>query len=138
MPNGIELIVADHELVDALFQRFDETGDATLVGQIVGALIAHDEAEHGALYPLALVVLDDADLIANFDEAHVRVKKLIEHLMQLEGPPLVETVAALREAVTAHVADEEKKLLSQLQKAATNAQLDELAARINHVKQRAG
>jgi hemerythrin superfamily protein len=138
MPNGIDLILADHERVNELFQQFDETGDATLVGQIVGALVAHDEAEHGALYPLSLLVLDDADLIVAFDDAHAGIKRLIEHLVQLEGPPLVDAVAALRDAVTAHVADEEKKLLPQLGKAATVAQLDELAARIEHVKQRAG
>lgn len=138
MPNGIDLILADHERVSSLFARFDESGDGTLVGQIVGDLIAHDEAEHGALYPIALVVLGDADLIAAFDDAHTRIKQLIEQLLQLEGPPLVDAVNVLREAVTAHVADEEKKLLPQLGKAATSAQLDELAARIDHVKQRAG
>jgi hemerythrin superfamily protein len=138
MPNGIDLILADHEFVDALFEQFDATGDATLVGQIVGALVAHDEAEHGALYPIALVVLDDTDLIEEFDHAHVRIKQLIEHLVDLEGAPLVDAVGSLRDAVTAHVADEEKQLLPQLGKAATDAQLDELAARIEHVKQRAG
>ncbi len=138
MPNGIDLILADHELVDALFKQFETTGDATLVGQIVGALIAHDEAEHGALYPLAIEVLDDVELIAAFDEAHSHIKQIIEHLVQLEGPPLVEAVGVLHTAVAAHVADEEKKLLPQLDKAATTAQLDELAARIQHVKQRAG
>ena len=138
MPNGIDLILADHVFVDELFAQFDKTRDATLVGQIVGALVAHDDAEHGALYPLSLEVLDNAALIAQFDQAHSRVKQIIEHLVQLEGQPLVEAVADLRVAVTAHVADEEKKLLPQLQKRATPAQLDELAARIDHVKQRAG
>jgi hemerythrin superfamily protein len=138
MPNGIELIIADHERVDTLFKQFDETGDATLVGQIVGALIAHDEAEHAALYPIALLVLDDADLIGAFDQAHSRVKQFIEHLVQLEGPALVGAVAALRDTVAAHVADEQKKLLPQLEKIATSAQLDEMAARIQQVKQRVG
>jgi hypothetical protein len=40
--------------------------------------------------------------------------------------------------VKSHVADEEKKLLPQLEKTATSAQLDELAAGIDHVRQRAG
>lgn len=138
MPNGIDLILADHRRVNALFEQFAETGDATLVGQIVGALVAHDEAEHGALYPIAIVVLDDSDLMAQFSAAHSQIKKIIEHVVQLEGPPLVESVDALRVAVTAHVADEERKLLPRLGKSATPAQLDDLAARIEHVKQRAG
>jgi hemerythrin superfamily protein len=138
MPTGIELIRVDHERVNELFEQFDDTGDATIVGQIVGALIAHDEAEHAALYPLALRVLDDDDTIARFDEAHTNIKSLIEQLSQLEGAPLVEAVSRLRQAVVEHVADEEASLLPQLEHDATADQLDELAARIEHVKQRAG
>jgi hemerythrin superfamily protein len=138
MPTGIDLIRADHEYVDGLFAEFAATEDGTLVGRIVGALVAHDEAEHGALYPLALVVLGDADVIRRFDDAHARIRHLLEHLAQLEGVALIATVDELRTAVTEHVADEEARLLRPLAKAADAAQLDELAARIDHVKQRAG
>ena len=53
MPNGIELILADHRRVEALFASFAETGEAAIIGQVVDALAAHDDAEHAALYPLA-------------------------------------------------------------------------------------
>lgn len=136
MPTGIELILADHEYVSGLFEQFGETNDGVLVGQIVFALTAHDEAEQGALYPIALEVLGDEDLIAAFDQAHSHIKSLIEYVVALEGAPLVEAVDMLRRAVDDHVAEEESKLLPQLDEAATSAQLDELAARIEHVKQR--
>jgi hypothetical protein len=58
--------------------------------------VAHDEAEHGALYPIGVVVLDDAELIAAFDGTHTRIKRLMEHLMQLEGETLLETVNSYR------------------------------------------
>ena len=138
MPNGIDLILADHERVNLLFAQFDETGDATVIGQIVDALSAHDQAEHAALYPLAGTVLGDERMLERYAAAHSLVKKTIDHLMGLEGAPLLDAVAVLRQAVAEHVADEESKLLPALAKAATANQLEGLAARIEQVKQRVG
>lgn len=136
--NGIDLVLQDHRRVEALFDAYEATGDATLIGQIVDALGAHDEAEHAALYPLAGEVLGDAELIERLATAHSRVKKLIEHLTGVEGASLDGSVTALRGAVTDHVADEEYQLLPALAEAATPAQLDGLAARIEQNKQRVG
>jgi hemerythrin superfamily protein len=136
--NGIDLILEDHERVNELFARFEETGDATLIGQIVDALTAHDQAEHAALYPLAGALLDDPDSLERYSRAHSMVKKVIEHLWGLEGEPLVAEVAVLRAAVTDHVAEEENELLPALTKAATYEQLEGLGARIEQVKQRVG
>jgi hemerythrin superfamily protein len=138
MANGIDLILADHVRVNLLFAQFEETGDATIVGQIVDALGAHDQAEHAALYPLAGELLADTRMIERYAAAHSLIKKTVDHLMGLEGQPLLDAVAMLRQAVTDHVADEESKLLPALAKAATPSQLDGLAARIELVKQRVG
>jgi len=136
--NGIDLILADHRRVDELFAAFAETGDASCVGQIVGALAAHDQAEHSALYPLAGHVLDDADLIQRSANAHSAVKQQIDRLLQLEGRPLVDAVGELHELVRSHVQDEEQNLLPALVEACTPAQLDGLGARIEQTKQRVG
>jgi hemerythrin superfamily protein len=136
--NGIDLILADHRRVDALFDAFTETLDATLVGQIVDALAAHDDAEHAALYPLAAKVLGDMEMMQRAEIAHSRVKKLIEVLKFQEGQPLTDAVALLRAAVTEHVSDEEDNLLPALAAQATPQQLEGLAARIEHSKQRVG
>ena len=138
MSKGIDLILADHERVSMLFARFDETGDATLIGQIVDALVAHDQAEQAALYPLAGALLGDADAIERYARQHSAVKKAIEHLEGLEGPPLVEAVDSLRNLVEEHVGEEEADLLPALTKAASIAQLDGLGARILQNKQRVG
>ena len=138
MSNGIELILAAHERVRALFEQFDETGDATLIGEIVDALVAHDQAEQAALYPIAGAVLGDEAAIQHLDAEHSMIKKTIEHLAGLEGAPLVEAVAKLRTAVDEHVAEEERDLLPSLGEAATTGQLDGLAARILQSKQRVG
>jgi hemerythrin superfamily protein len=138
MPNGIDLILADHELVASLFDEFEASGDAGLIGQVIDQLAAHDDAEQQALYPLAAIVLNDAALLDRSLVAHAAVKRQIDHLKHQEGPPFVEAAAVLRALVEEHVADEEKNLLPALQKAATERQLDELGGRILQVKQRVG
>jgi hemerythrin superfamily protein len=136
--NGIDLILADHRRVDALFDSFADTADATLIGQIVDVLTAHDDAEHAALYPLAAKLLGDPEMIQRAEIAHSHVKKLIETLKFQEGRPLTDTVALLRAAVTEHVADEEANLLPALAEQATPQQLEGLAARLEQNKQRVG
>jgi hemerythrin superfamily protein len=138
MPDGIDLLLADHELVDDLFATFDQTGDATVIGQILDTLTAHDDAEHATLYPLAGHVLGDETLIEAMSAAHSAIKKQVEHLRNLEGPPLVDAVKELRKLVQRHVADEEKRLFPALRREADDAQLATLGARILDCKQRVG
>jgi hemerythrin superfamily protein len=138
MPNGIDLILADHRRVEALFEEFAQSGSATLVGQIADALQAHDDAEQAALYPLAGHVLDDAEAIRRWAAAHSAVKQQIDLLMGLEGQPLVDAVDGLRLLVEEHVKDEEQDLLPALSEKATASQLDGLGARILQAKQRGG
>ena len=138
MPDGIDLILADHQVVAAAFDAFEATHDATLAGQIIDQLTAHDDAEHAALYPLAVLLLDDVALLDASIAAHTAVKRQIDHLRAQEGAPFVDAVAVLRALVDDHVADEEKRLLPALRAAATNRQLDELGGRILQAKQRVG
>jgi hemerythrin superfamily protein len=138
MPDGIDLILADHQVVAALFDEFDATQEAAAIGVIIDRLMAHDDAEQNALYPLALLVLDDARMLEKSLDAHVAVKAQIDHLRAQEGAPFVEAVKVLRALVDEHVADEEKRLLPALREAATPRQLDELGGRILQAKQRVG
>lgn len=138
MPNGIDLILEDHRVVEELFASFTATGDATIIGQVIDALTAHDQAEHAALYPLAADLLGEAGLIERSYEAHSAVKRQIDHLTSLEGAPLTDAFAVLQELVRTHVADEEKALLPKLAEAATDDQLDALGTRILQAKQRVG
>jgi hemerythrin superfamily protein len=138
MPNGIDLILADHRSVDALFARFDETADGTVIGQVICELKAHDDAEQAALYPMVGKILSDADMITRSSAAHSAVKKQIDVVTTLEGPPLVEAFKVLRTIVQKHVTDEEKNILPALGEAATPQQLEELGARLLQAKQRVG
>ena len=138
MPNGIDLILADHRNVDALFARFDDTADGTVIGQVICELKAHDDAEQAALYPMVGKILGNADMITRSSAAHSAVKKQIDVLTTLEGPPLVDAFNALRRIVQKHVADEEKNILPALGEAATPQQLEGLGARMLQAKQRGG
>jgi len=138
MTTGIDLVLADHRRVEALFERFEAGLDATAVGEIVDALSAHDQAEHAALYPLVGEVLGDETLVERAAQAHSLVKQRIEELMGLEGPALAEAVISLQRAVVEHVQDEEKNILPALAKAADPGQLDGLAVRFQLAKQRVG
>ena len=138
MTNGIDLILLDHREVDELFARFDETGDGTLIGIVIDKLTAHDDAENAALYPLLGAVLGDEDMIMRASRAHSEVKKQIDTMKSLEGPPLTDAFDVLRSLVQEHVADEESVMLPALAENATPAQLDKLGARILQAKQRVG
>jgi hemerythrin superfamily protein len=138
MSNGIDLVLTDHRDVEALFTSFDETGDASFIGLTIAALTAHDEAEHAALYPLLAVVVGDAGMIERASIAHSMIKKQIDVLGSLEGPPLVDAFRVLQGLVTEHVADEERNLLPALAASASDQQLEGLGARILQVKQRVG
>lgn len=138
MPNGVNLILADHQRVKTLFTQFDRTGDGVWVGLILDALAEHDGAEHAALYPCAEDVLKDPALLERLELAHREVNALMEHVRGQEGSALVEAVAQLQAAVTSHVSDEETHLLPALKKKATPALLQTLGARIEQNKQRVG
>lgn len=141
MPDGIDLILADHRMVDELFAAFATTGDGSIVGKVIDALSAHDDAEHGAVYPFAERVLGTAAITKVLDRsalAHSAVKKQIDHVKGLEGAPLSAAFKELQKLVTDHVKDEEKNLLPALRAGATPTQLDILGSRILQAKQRGG
>jgi hemerythrin superfamily protein len=138
MPSGIDLIFADHQMVNALFDEFRAKQDGASVGLIIAALKAHDEAEQAALYPFAAAILGDVQLVERSEAAHSMVKKQFDVIAALEGPPLVAAVGVLQQLVTEHVADEERNLLPALGEQATPQQLDALGARLLQAKQRGG
>lgn len=135
---AIALVMADHRRVEQLFADVHTTEEGGYIGQILDALTAHDAAEQGALYPLAAALIGDDPTLSSALDAHSEVKAQMERIRGLEGPPLLEAVAALEAIVTAHVAEEEEQLLPALVQRATPAQLDGLAARWSQAKHRVG
>jgi hemerythrin superfamily protein len=138
MPSGIDLILADHEMVNELFEEFAAKQDGVTVGLIIAALKAHDEAEQAALYPFAGSILGDAALVERSAAAHSMVKKQFDAISALEGPALIAAVGVLQQLVKEPVADAEANLLPQLAEQASPLQLEALGARLLQAKQRGG
>jgi hypothetical protein len=138
MADGIELILADHRRVDALFERAVQDRCGAAIGEVIDALTAHDDAEHAALYPLVGRVLGDAAIVQRAAAAHSQVKKQIDVVKFAEGDALLAAFGVLRHLVADHVADEEQRILPELAAKATAAQLERLGAELLHAKQRVG
>ena len=138
MTGGIDLVLLEHRRVEELFAAFREAPNGVAAGCIFDALAAHDDAEQAALYPLLQALAVEPDAVARSLAAHSLVKRLIDHAKAQEGPPLVDAMAALEDAVAGHVGDEEQNLLPVLRAAATEPQLQGLAARWQQVQQRVG
>lgn len=138
VPNGIDLVRAEHERVRELFGRFNATLDSALVGQTIGVLRARDSVEHPALYALAARLVDDAALMDRLAAAHSAVKKQIDVVAGLRGTPLVDAFQTLQAFVGDHIRVVETKLLPRLVEHATAEQLEGLGAQILQVKQQVG
>jgi hypothetical protein len=138
VPNGVDLILADHEAVKDLFSQFDETHDERLVSRVIDALKAHDGAEQAALYPMAWNILNDPSLNQRCEVAHSRITAQIETVAILEGELQIAAFQALRDLVIEHLDDEERTMLAALSETANPQQLDVLGARILRAKQYAG
>ena len=138
MPNGIDLILADHAVVNELFDRFSSTGDGSIVGQVLDQLRAHDDAERAALYPLVGLVLGDPDMVNESTDAHQAVRMQMDLVSAQEGVPLVEAFGVLRALVDEHVEKEERDILPALVAQATPDQLEALGTRLLQAKQRGG
>lgn len=137
MPNGIDLVRAEHERVRNLFVQFNATLDSALIGQTIGALRAREDAEHSALYALAARLVDDPALMDRLAAAYAAVKKQIDVVAELRGTPRVNAFQTLQAFVGDHARVEETKLLPRLAEHATPEQLEGLAAQILEAKRRA-
>src|SRR6476646_9866287 len=102
MPSGIDLLIAEHELVTQLFDEFEAGPNGAAIGRIADALKAHDEAEQAALYPMLASCADDR-LVVRAQAEHSAVKRQLDLVLGLEGPPLVDAARVLRALVAAHV-----------------------------------
>ena len=133
-----DLVLADHRRVEELFATFQSEPDGIVAGQIIDCLTVHDQAEHGALYPIAAELLEDIGLVERALVAHSAVKRQIELIRNLEGPPLVAAMTELQALVEEHVAEEEQQLIPAMSERCSQAQAELLAGRFEQAKQRVG
>jgi iron-sulfur cluster repair protein YtfE (RIC family) len=143
--NAIELLKADHDKVQALFQQYRdaETGPSQqkrqLAEQIFSELEVHSALEEEIFYPAvqAKAEADIQDLVADSVEDHHAVKELIAELRTLDpGDEEYEAkLEELRESVEEHVSEEEDEMFPEAEELLSDG-LERLGSEMEERKRR--
>jgi hypothetical protein len=139
--NAIDLLLNDHRVVEALFDRFEDEDDPEeameILRKIVVELAVHARIEEELFYPAARSVLG-SDAKAVMDEAaveHASLKKMIVDLSVLtdEDDFFRAKVKVLGEYVRHHVLEEEGELIPMIE--SSGIDLDALGRRLRQRKE---
>ena len=140
--DALQLLMAEHREVKAMFQQYQKLADAggrgdermLLASQICVALTVHTQVEEEILYPAArTVLLKDEDLVDEAYVEHAGAKSLIAQIktMTSDQPLYDAKVTVLGEYIDHHVKEEESGFFPKLRKTALDldAMGDRMAAR---------
>jgi hemerythrin superfamily protein len=137
--DALQLLMADHRVVKAMFHQYQKLGDAggrgeermLLASQICVALTLHAQVEEEILYPAARGVLTrDEDIVDEAYVEHAGAKSLIAQVktMTSDQPLFDAKVKVLGELIDHHVKEEETELFPKLRK--TSLDLDAMGEQI--------
>jgi hemerythrin-like domain-containing protein len=126
-PDILQLLMAEHGEVKAMFHQYQRLADAggrgdermLLASQICVALSVHTQVEEDILYPAAREVLTrDEDMVDEAYVEHAGAKSLIAQLktMTSDQPLFDAKVKVLGEYIDHHVKEEENELFPKLRK----------------------
>lgn len=144
--NALTLLKQDHNNVNALFERFEQSGDSAhatkrkIVDQIIEQLSVHAVIEEQVFYPAVREAVESAEgtVLEALEEHHV-VKWTLSELEKMA--PTDERFDAkttvLIEAVRHHVEEEENDLFPAVRDAMTNEQLEQLGETLETAKKTA-
>ncbi len=134
-PDALTLLKADHELVQALFEKFEKARTdkqkAALAEQICTELTIHAQIEEEIFYPVVREAIDEHDLMDEADVEHASAKDLIAQIMESKPGEhhFDATVTVLGEYVKRHVKEEHSEMFPKVRKTALD--LKELGARLS-------
>lgn len=113
----VDLLTAQHEEVDALFEQLEkgEGSRQRVFKRLADTLAAHAAAEEQVFYP-AVMAKDTNALLHESVEEHLGIKRIIADLvtMRVDDATFVAKIAVLKEQVTHHAHREEEKKLFPL------------------------
>lgn len=143
--NVIHELTADHRQVDELFSRIEALPGADqqrreLADRLTMELIRHSVTEEQHLYPTVRRYVDGGDDLADKELAdHSEVEAM---LRELEGcvpgdERFNSLILRLKNAVTAHVSDEENRLFPLLAESCSADALEELGERVRSAREHA-
>ena len=119
--DALALLRADHQLVQALFEKFEKTRaddrKSALAEQICNELTVHAQIEEEIFYPAAREAIREKDLIAEATVEHQSAKDLIAQIEGGGGDEMWEAkVKVLGEYIKHHVKEEQNELFAQVRK----------------------
>lgn len=135
--NAVQMLKADHRLVEDLFEKFESARTSNsrlrILDQIITELSIHATVEEKLVYPLLEQEGQDAE--EAYEEHHV-VKLMLAELADADAqaPHLKAKVKVLSELVQHHVEEEETMLLPKLKKE-YEVDLNDLGMKIEQMKQ---
>jgi len=141
--DAIALLVKDHESVEKLFEKFEQTGPRamrarrTLADRIVQELSVHAAIEEQILYPAIRETLPEVedDVLEALEEHHVAKWVLSEiDAMSADHERFEAKVTVLIESVRHHVEEEEEELFPKVRKAFSAEQLEQIGEALADAK----
>ena len=144
--DAITLLKNDHDTVEQLFKRYEQTGDRAhtqkrqIVDQIIEELSVHTSIEERVFYPVARAAVADIDdiVLESLEEHHV-VKWLLSELADMD--PAHERfdakVTVLIENVRHHIEEEERDFFPKVRTAVGRNELGELGETLADAKKTA-
>jgi len=128
--NAIELLEAQHEEVESLFDRIEKAnGEAKrqLFEEIADDLAVHAAIEEKHFYPATRAARTEG-LLQEAVEEHLSVKRIIADLLEMDpGEAQFDAkIAVLKEQVMHHVGEEEGELFPKVRKLLSEDELEDL------------
>jgi hemerythrin superfamily protein len=135
--DAIEMLKAQHREVEALFEKYDEKGDAAIKGKqqifdsIADALAIHATIEEKHFYP-AVKAKRTEDILLEALEEHLGIKRVIADLLEIDSSDdtFDAKVKVLKEQVEHHVKEEESDLFPKVKKIFDTKELTAIAVQM--------
>ncbi|HVF46603.1 MAG TPA: hemerythrin domain-containing protein [Pyrinomonadaceae bacterium] len=140
--NAIELLKADHKVVDGLFQKVkagEEEDQRALFEQIKAELDVHAHIEEAVFYPRLIAEGDTelADIVKEGIEEHHQVKIFLREISALaeESEKFEPKLMVLMENVEHHVMEEEGEMFQMVEEQFDPEVLEELGREMEEERQ---
>ncbi|HEY0459933.1 MAG TPA: hemerythrin domain-containing protein [Pyrinomonadaceae bacterium] len=139
--NAIELLKADHDKVDLLFQKVKATEESkhqALFEKIKEELEIHTHIEETIFYPKIKEEPELEDIVLEGIEEHHQAKIFLRELADLadDSEKFEPKLKVLMEDIEHHVMEEEGEMFPKVQEIFDEAMLDELGAQMQEEKQK--
>lgn len=143
--DALKLLKQDHEKVDDLFDKFEETTERAqktrrmLADRIIHELTIHAAIEEKVFYPAARRADEElGDMVLEAFEEHAIVKRLLSELAAMDSGDerFGAKMKVLSELVRHHVKEEEHDMFPKAKKAFGAERLEELGTRMEEAKGR--